>query len=156
MKKILFFVLAFTFIACKPNKEQTTSEETVFCDESISTNPDSDDTTNTIEENATESSENKEESLNKAIDVSNRFEGVYECAKTYDVYVFEEGNTGKIIVGGSSNPETFDWERDGSNVTLTFTGKSKSFGKQKLSYNEKAHCVIEESPSLGTLIFEKK
>lgn len=89
-------------------------------------------------------------------DLSDRFEGVYECSRTGDIYIFEADNTGKMIASGYGTPATFDWSRKGSNVTLVYTGESEAYGSQKLQYEEKEHYILEESMSFGTLIFRKK
>lgn len=85
-------------------------------------------------------------------DLSNRFEGVYECSKTGDIYIFEADNTGKMIASGYGTPAKFEWKKNGSNVTLVY----EEFGEQKLQYDEKEHYILEESMSFGTLVFRKK
>lgn len=87
-----------------------------------------------------------------APDLSDRFEGVYECSKTGDIYIFEADNTGKMIASGYGAPAKFEWKRNGSNVTLVY----EEFGEQKLQYDEKEHYILEESMSFGTLVFRKK
>lgn len=89
-------------------------------------------------------------------DLSNRFEGVYECSRTGDIYIFEADNTGRMIASGFGTPATFEWTRKGANVTLVYTGESEAYGSQKLQYDEKEHYILEESISFGTLVFRKK
>lgn len=77
--------------------------------------------------------------------------GTYYCYRTQDTYVFLSDKTGYFTVQGGS-PSDFTWKRSGKNVTIVY----EVFGKQKLKFDSKAQTLIEESKSLGTLVFDKQ
>lgn len=82
----------------------------------------------------------------------NTFEGQYNCTRSGDIYVFEEGGRGNFYPGGDySMPSRFTWKKSGNTVTVNLA----DFGKTHLKYNKKNKTVIEESVTLGTLIFYK-
>lgn len=84
------------------------------------------------------------------------FEGMYYCSRTNDHYEFFENKTGVFVPSGNTScMGTFKWKRNGKKVVITYTGSSASFGKQTLLYSPTDECIIEQSPSLGSLEFDK-
>ena len=142
MKKLVVLSIILCIISCGKNNNTQTQEEI--------------ESSNILENEISTSVSDPIEDVLTDPDFSDRFEGVYECSKTGDIYIFDGDNTGKMIAGGYGTPATFDWTRTGANVSLVYTGESKAFGSQKLQYEEKDHYLLEESMSFGTLVFRKK
>lgn len=138
MKKIVILAITLCVISC--GKNNNTQKEAEMDPISVAENETSTQAIDQVEDVPADP------------DLSNRFEGVYECSKTGDIYIFEADNTGKMIASGYGTPAKFEWRRNGSNVTLVY----EEFGEQKLQYDEKEHYILEESMSFGTLIFRKK
>ncbi len=77
--------------------------------------------------------------------------GSYFCKRTHDTYVFKSNNTGYMNVQGAG-PSEFTWKRSGKNVTIVY----ELSGEQKLTFNQKAKTITEESEWFGTLVFVKQ
>ena len=78
--------------------------------------------------------------------------GSYRCPKTKDAYVFYSNNTGQFFPGGKTPCSKFTWKRVDENVTITY----EIYGEQKLKFNKRNRTITEQSPSLGTLIFNEE
>lgn len=78
--------------------------------------------------------------------------GSYRCKRTKDAYVFYSNNTGQFFPGGKTPCSKFTWKRTGENVTITYD----IYGEQKLKFNKRNRTITEQSPSLGTLIYNEE
>lgn len=76
--------------------------------------------------------------------------GSYRCKRTKDVYVFYSDGTGTFFTGEANSD--FTWKRSGNSVTIIY----EVFGMQKLTFNSKNETIVENSKSLGKLIFQKE
>lgn len=87
----------------------------------------------------------------------NTFAGNYYCARTRDLYHFDDDATGYFkVLGGTGLTSNFTWSKAGNKITITFCADAFSSGKQVLKYNEKERTITEKSTDFGTLRYNKQ
>lgn len=87
----------------------------------------------------------------------NTFAGSYYCARTRDLYHFDDDATGYFkILGGTGLTSNFTWSKVGNKITISFCEDAFSSGEQVLKYNEKERTITEKSPNFGTLKYNKQ
>lgn len=85
------------------------------------------------------------------------FTGTYFCTRTHDIYHFDDDHTGYFHIQCiDPNASEFTWKRNGSKVTITYTGDFAACGKQALEYNKEKKTIIERSIDFGKLVFVKQ
>lgn len=85
------------------------------------------------------------------------FTGTYFCTRTHDIYHFDDDHTGYFHIQCiDPNASEFTWKRNGSKVTITYTGDVAACGKQALEYNKEKKTITESSIDFGKLVFVKQ
>ena len=87
----------------------------------------------------------------------NTFAGSYYCARTRDLYHFNDDATGYFkVLAGTGLTSNFTWSKVGNKVTIVFCADAFSSGKQVLKYNERERTITEKSPNFGKLKYNKQ
>lgn len=85
------------------------------------------------------------------------FTGTYFCTRTHDIYHFDDDNTGYFHIQCiDPNAAEFTWKRNGSKITITYTGDDAVSGKEALKYDKKKKTITENSLNFGELVFVKQ